>query len=252
MENERIIFDDGIHKCIGFGFDNESHEDSFLAVNQYLIVQNKVGILIDPGSKDVFDEVYEATRRHLKNMENLKYIFFSHQDPDVADSITEWTISTSAKFLVSSIWTRFMSHYGLADMGRLEAIYDKGAKIEFGNEFLDIIPAHFLHSPGNFSLYDSHAKILFSGDIGASVSPYYNKQEDIPNFEAMKPYLEGFHKRYMAGNKFCRAWVNQVKKYDIEHIAPQHGTIFKGEMCEEFLKWFEELECGGDLIEKLY
>jgi hypothetical protein len=31
--NERILFDDGNHKCIMFSFDDESHEDSYLSVN---------------------------------------------------------------------------------------------------------------------------------------------------------------------------------------------------------------------------
>ena len=39
-------------------YDDESHEDSFLCVNQYLMVQNGVGVLVDPGSKAIFDELY--------------------------------------------------------------------------------------------------------------------------------------------------------------------------------------------------
>lgn len=251
MDNEKVLYDDGVHKCVAFHFDDESVSDSFLAINQYLIVQNGLGILLDPGGKDIYDEVYEGVCRHI-DIENLKYIFFSHQDPDVADSISLWSIATSAQLLISSIWTRFMSHYGLMDMGRLLPIYDKGARIEFGDEFLDIIPAHFLHSPGNFSLYDSHAKILFSGDIGASVSSYYSEQWYVEDFDAIKTFLEGFHTRYMAGNVFCKAWVKKVRQYEIDFIAPQHGNVFNKQTSQAFLDWFENLQCGGDLIEQLY
>ena len=59
----------------------------------------------------------------------------------------------------------------------------------------------------------------------------------------------GFHRRYMSGNTACRYWVNMVRQLDVEWIVPQHGASFKGkEMVNRFLDWFEELECGIDLI----
>jgi flavorubredoxin len=234
-----------------FSFDDETDEDRYLAVNQFLIVQNESGILIDPGSQAVFDEVYDSVSRHI-DPQQLKYVFFSHQDPDVAASITEWSVATPAKIVLSGLWTRFMSHYGLMDMGRLTALPDKGARINFGSDFIQFIPAHFLHSPGNFSLYDSRSKILFSGDIGAAVMSPTDVYKVVDDFERHRPLLEGFHRRYMAGNHICRAWVEQVRRYDVAQIAPQHGAIFSGENVQAFLAWFEALQCGGDLIESLY
>jgi len=251
MVNEKVLYDDGKHKCIAFSFDDEEVEDKFLALNQYLIIQNNSAILLDPGSRVLFDEVYAAVQRYIP-IDNLKYIFFSHQDPDVADSISEWAVATDAKFIISNIWTRFVSHYGLMDMNRLHGIADKGGRISFGDDFLHLIPAHFLHSPGNFSLYDSKSKILFSGDIGANISEEYGANKEFTDFEVAKQALEGFHKRYMAGNKFCKAWVKRVRAHEVEMIASQHGVIFKGEQCGEFLEWFDELQCGGDLIDTLY
>lgn len=249
--NEKILYDDGHHKCIMFSFDDESHEDSFLSVNQYLIVQNDVGVLLDPGSEAIFDELSEAISRHIA-IENIKYIFLSHQDPDVAGAISQWSISTSAKFIMSALWVRFMSHYGFMDMGRIMALPDHGAKINFGNEYLKFVPAHFLHSPGNFSLYDSRSKILFSGDIGAAVVPSPESYKHVENFEAHEAFLHGFHKRYMGSNKLLRAWVGLVEKLEVGIIAPQHGLIFEEKNVKLFLDWLKELQCGSDLIDELY
>ncbi len=251
MLNEKIIYDDGEHKCVIFSFDNEEVEDSFLAVNQYLIVQNDSAILIDPGSQSVYDEVYEGVIRYI-DIEKLKYIFYSHQDPDVAGSIGRWSVSCGAKQIVSKQWVRFMSHYGLMNFNRLVSLEDKGAKIRFGEDYLYFVPAHFLHSPGNFSLYDSRSKILFSGDIGASITQQYGAKMENMKFDDIKDSLEGFHKRYMAGNRFCRVWAQRVKKLDIQTMAPQHGSMLSGEDYVKFLSWFESLKCGGDLIESIY
>lgn len=249
MENEKVLFDDGVHKCIAFHLDDENTQDSFLALNQYLIVHNNKGILLDPGSKDIFDILADAISRHI-NIENLEYIFLSHQDPDVAESIDQWVIATPAKIVISSVWERFITHYGLLDMSIILPFNDEGGTIKLCESLLEVIPAHFLHSPGNFSLYDTYSKILFSGDIGASVSSFYgNPSQD---FASLKPYMQAFHERYMAGNVFCKAWVKSIRKLDINMIAPQHGNILNKDASAQFLDWFEELRCGGDLIEKFY
>ncbi len=252
MKNkEHILFDDGIHKCIMFSFDDETHEDTFLSVNQYLIIQKESAILIDPGSSNVYYELSEAISRYI-DPQKLKYIFFSHQDPDVAGSIVEWNISTPAKLIVSKLWIRFMGHYGVIDMSRIIPLDDFGGKITFGDNALHFIPAHFLHSPGNFSLYDSKSKILFSGDIGAAVQPVTDMIKEVDNFEEHLQYMENFHKRYMGSNLFAKTWVKHIKKFDIQTIAPQHGAVFKNLHVNSFLSWFEKLKCGSDYIDELY
>jgi flavorubredoxin len=234
-----------------FSFDDESHEDSFLSVNQFLIVQNGYGVLIDPGSEAIFDELYDEVSKYVE-INNIKFIFFSHQDPDVSGSISQWAVTTNAKFIMSSLWVRFMSHYGLMDMSKIIALDDHGAKLKFGDDSLQFLPAHFLHSPGNFSLYDTCSKILFSGDIGAAVLPSIHGEKEIKNFEEHSISLEAFHKRYMGSNKLCKAWVNKIKKHEVNMIAPQHGFIFKDENVKKFLDWLENLKCGSDFMEELY
>ena len=250
-EKEKILYDDGIHKCVMFSFDDEEQEDSFLSVNQYLIVQNGVGVLVDPGSEAIFDEMSEAVSKHLP-LEKIKFIFFSHQDPDVSGSIAQWSVSTEAKFILSSLWVRFMSHYGFMEMNRVIALADHGAKLNFGHEYLQFVPAHFLHSPGNFSLYDSRSQILFSGDIGAAIVQTQEEYKKVNSFDEHVKHLEGFHKRYMASSKVCNAWVDKVEMLTLSKIAPQHGFVFEGESVGAFLSWLRQLRCGSDLLEELY
>jgi flavorubredoxin len=251
MKNETLLYDDGQHKCVMFSLEDEDHKEYSLSVNQFLIIQHDSAVLIDPGSGGIFGELYDAVSAHI-DPSKIKFIFFSHQDPDVAGAIAEWSVATSAKLVMSQLWTRFMGHYGLMDMDRLVALEDQGARINFGNDYLQLIPAHFLHSPGNFSLYDSRSKILFSGDIGAAVLSPQNLNKRVDDFEEHRPYLESFHRRYMAANQFCRAWVKCVRQYEVEIIAPQHGSLFKGETAKHFLEWFESVEGGLEHYNDLY
>jgi len=251
MKNETLLYDDGNHKCIMFSLEDEEHHDYSLSVNQFLIIQHESAVLIDPGSEGIFGELYDAVSAHI-DPQKIKYIFFSHQDPDVAGAINQWSVATSAKLVISQLWVRFMGHFGLMDMDRIIGLEDHGARIKFGNDYLQFIPAHFLHSPGNFSLYDSRSKILFSGDIGAAIASPQNLNKRVDDFEEHRPFLEGFHSRYMASNRFCRAWVECVRSYDVSTIAPQHGSLFHGENAQRFLEWFEEVQGGEEQCSELY
>lgn len=251
MKNETLLYNNGNHKCIMFSLEDEDHQDYSLSVNQFLIIQHESAVLIDPGSEGIFGELYDAVSAHI-DPQKIKYIFFSHQDPDVAGAINQWSVATSAKLVISQLWVRFMGHFGLMDMDRIIGLEDHGARIKFGNDFLQFIPAHFLHSPGNFSLYDSRSKILFSGDIGAAIASPQNLNKRVDDFEEHRPFLEGFHSRYMASNRFCRAWVECVRAYDVSTIAPQHGSLFHGENATRFLEWFEEVQGGEEHCSELY
>ncbi len=249
--NYKILYEDATHKYIMFSFDDEEQENSYLSVNQYLIVSHGVGVLIDPGSEAIFDELYDGVSEHI-DIEKIEYIFFSHQDPDVAASIAQWAVTTKAKFIMSALWVRFMSHYGFTEMNRVISLSDMGEKVHLSSSYLEFVPAHFLHSPGNFSLYDSQSKILFSGDIGAAIVTSPQGYKKVANFEEHKEHLYGFHKRYMGSNKFCKAWVTRVENLDIATIVPQHGLLFEGKDVQLFLGWLKELKCGSDYIEELY
>ncbi|MDH5492541.1 MAG: MBL fold metallo-hydrolase, partial [Myxococcales bacterium] len=129
---------------------------------------------------------------------------------------------------------------------RLVGLEDGGTRQDLGGSELIILPAHFLHSAGNFQVYDSTSKILYSGDLGASVGIEYR---DVKDFDAHLSAMEGFHRRYMTTNRAMAAWAKMVRTLDIDVIAPQHGACFRGKaMVERFIEWCATLECGVDLL----
>ena len=245
METKRAIYDTPEHKVIFFG---ELTPASAVQANQVLITHKGEGMLLDPGGHKVFSKLLSDISLYIPPSQ-IKYIFLSHQDPDIVASINGWLMTTKAQAYVSKLWTRFLPHFGLDNQleDRVIPIDDGGTKVVLGGDCeLLILPAHFMHSPGNLQVYDPCSKILFSGDLGASLGQDYFFVE---NFDEHIKYMEGFHKRYMASNKVLKFWANMVRQLDIEMIVPQHGAIFKGkEMVERFINWIENLQVGVDLI----
>lgn len=244
-----VLFDDGNHRNLlmeDFGLGGLA-----VQANQHLIVNGDAGLLLDPGGHKVYSKVLAETFSAL-GQGKLRYIFLSHQDPDIVAAINGWLMTTEADAYISSLWIRFVPHFGFDHLvaDRLKPIPDHGMTLELNGAKLLILPAHFLHSEGNFQLYDPAAKILYSGDLGASLGAEYVKVTD---FDDHLQYMTGFHQRYMASNVALKAWAKMVRKLDIRIIAPQHGAYFEGpEMVQRFIDWCSGLQCGVDLIDQLY
>lgn len=218
-----------------------------LQANQYLIVHRGEGMVLDPGGPKVYPQVYAEAMKHLAP-QGLRYIFLSHQDPDIGTSINAWLMDTEADALISRLWVRFLPHFGIDRLleHRLHGIPDEGMRVDLAGAELVILPAHFLHSPGNFQVYDPASRTLFSGDLGASLG---TEDEDVKDFAAHVPSMLPFHQRYMASRVAMRAWADMVRELDIEVIAPQHGALLRGrDLVGQFIEWCAQTPCGVDLI----
>jgi flavorubredoxin len=163
----RVLFESGSHKNVVF---EDLTEGQMVQANQHVIVDGHEAMVLDPGGHKVYTKLL-AQMAPVARAPNVKYILFSHQDPDIIAAANGWLMMTDAMAWLPSPWMRFLPHFGIDDLvlKRVKPIPDTGANVQLGVSTVKVIPAHFLHSPGNAQLYDPTAKILYSGDLGASI-----------------------------------------------------------------------------------
>ncbi len=243
------LFNNGQHICLMFSDLMDEGNGEVVQANQFLIVQDGNGILLDPGGVMTYNELFMAMAKYFPPKQ-LKYVFASHADPDIIASLPRWLTGSDTKLLISAMWSRFVPHFcpqGKTE-GRIIPVPDQGTLLPFGSTTFQILPAHFLHSEGNLQFYDPVSRILFSGDMGASMLPL-DRVVPVTDFAQHLPFMRSFHARYMVSNKVCRYWVNMVRSIDPEWIVPQHGAPLKGRaVIGQFLDWIESLSCGVDLM----
>lgn len=238
------LFESPTHKNLFF---NDLTVGHMLQANQHVIVSNSEGMILDPGGHKVHSKLF-GLLSGMMNANELKHIFFSHQDPDIVAAMNGWLMVTDAQAYLPGIWTRFVVHFGIDEQvfGRITPIPDEGMTVTVGGTPLKFIPAHYLHSCGNMHVYDPVSKILYSGDLGASIGNDYPMVE---NFEKHLQYIEPFHKRYMPTSKALKMWAKMARTLDIEIMAPQHGSIYPNkEMVKKFIDWADNLTCGAETM----
>ncbi len=242
MKKAGVIYSEGSHRWLAITRDPE-RPDYLIDTNEYRIAHDGHAVLCDPGGTEIFPAVFSAVSEQF-DPRQIETIFASHQDPDIISSLALWLeFNPRIKCHVSWLWASFIPHFG-GNADTFVAIPDGGAKLAVGAATLEAVPAHYLHSSGNFHLYDPLARILFSGDVGAALLPPGEDELVVKNFDAHIKHAEGFHRRWMGSNRAKLDWCERVSRMDIDMLCPQHGAIYQGEDVRRFIDWFAELEVG--------
>jgi flavorubredoxin len=244
------LYRDPQHACLMFT-DLVGADGQAVQANQFLVVDHDTGAVIDPGGNLAFNELYLGMTRHF-SPHKLSYIVASHADPDIIASLDRWLTSTHAQLVISRVWERFVPHF--TKVGKTEdriiGVPDLGGRLPLGRSELWLLPAHFLHAEGNFHFYDPISRILFTGDLGVSMTTGREAQTPVRALAPHIPRMEAFHRRYMVSNKILRLWARMARQLDISMLVPQHGAPIEGAAAiADFFDWVESLMCGIDLFD---
>jgi len=237
-----MIFQEGDHQWIMIARDPEK-PNYLIDTNEFVIRSGNQALLTDPGGMEIFPAVFSAISQMMDPVE-INQLFASHQDPDIISSLALWIeFQPELSCHLSWLWGSFIPHFGGTDK-TFSNIPDMGKTFRLNNIDLECVPAHYLHSSGNFHLYDKQAKILFTGDVGAALLPIEETDFIVRNFDKHINLARGFHQRWMGSNEAKQQWCERVIQMDINMLCPQHGAIYEGENVERFINWFAELPVG--------
>ena len=243
---DAVLFEEKDHKVVYLG-SRKNSESEGVDVLSYLIVDRDEGLLIDPGGYHLFPQTVYTVSKYIP-LNRIKYIYFCHQDPDVCGSLPMWRdVCPQAKIAIGELWIRFLPHFGVENLEEAaHPIPTEGGTLNVGKTPIEVIPAHYLHSPNQFSLYDPVSKFLFTGDIGIALGNF--KYLIVNDWIEHLDYIYTPHKILMTSNRAARTWAENVKKLEVEAILPQHGAIIRGKDVKYFIKFMKNLKCGTDLL----
>ncbi|MFN8036754.1 MAG: MBL fold metallo-hydrolase [Acidimicrobiia bacterium] len=236
------LYDDGTRSWRFIG--RKSGRDPRAAdPNEYLVVDGSSGLVLHPGGGERFANVIGAVSRIIAT-DRLVALFASRQDPEVLSALSRWAkVCPGARVFVPRAWETFTAFFGIA--AGFELIPDEGGPFPLGaSTDLRFVPAHYLHSPANFSVYDPVARILFTGDIGSAPLP---PEQDVfvQDFDRHIGSMEGFHRRWMPSEAARDRWLERVRGLHVDLLCPHHGPVFVGHDVDRFFEWFSGLELGG-------
>ena len=241
MNEPTLLFDNGTHQVYWLGIPS----DSAFHCNSYLIVDNNEGIIVDPGSNQMFEFIKKRVEDIIP-IANITAITASHQDPDVCSSLYKWIeVNEKIKVISTARANVLLSFYAYGDYD----FFDTAENIEYSfssGNVLKFVPAPFMHFPGAFTIYDTTSNYLFSGDIWAALDVDWKLVVD--DFESHTMNLDLFHMDYIASGIAAKGFVRNLDGLEIDAILPQHGSIISKENVLDAIDYLENLVCGLDMI----
>ena len=218
-------------------------DDSFQC-NSYLIYYDGKGILVDPGSVLFFDSLIEKITA-LIPLQDIVGIIAQHQDPDVCGNIVPLNQLLEENGSNVSIYTHYrtallIKHYGAG----LNFVYTDQLpeeKINITESFqLEFIHTPYLHAPGAITTYFPKDKVLLSSDLFGGITKDWTLYAGDNYFEE----ITSFHRDYMPSKEILLYAMRKLDEYDIDLIAPQHGSIMNRKQAQEIIQEFKDFECG--------
>lgn len=251
-------FDKAIEIAEGTYWVSERDPKSLLQLNSYLKVFKKdnqnINLLIDPGALEFYPAISRKISSVIKDISRLHMYSVNHQDPDVGMNATFISkINPKSACLCTEDTWRLIQFYEIPkpSFKNVYQFQDKKINIPTSpDHVVEFIPTPYCHFVGAMALYDRSTRILYTGDLFGGLNPPNNL-----GLFAEEEHWEGvktFHQIYMPSKKAVQNAIDNIKKLDIPPlmIVPQHGSILRGDLMEQFMNRLYHLDVGMDLFNK--
>jgi len=191
----------------------------------YLIIDNSISILIDPGAKHHAPILLEEIKKHIE-ISNINYIILQSND---YLNLTSIEILNQAGFkgkvIVNETGVPYLGEIIKNEILTIEAI-DYVLSLENGHT-IEFIPIPFLPFPECFITVCKDKQILFSSHLFSQNEHNHKKSEEF--FSA----INQFHERVLPSVEFIRQAINKIKKYNLLRIYPRLGYSIQGALIQE-------------------
>ncbi|PIE32532.1 MBL fold hydrolase [candidate division KSB3 bacterium] len=227
--------------------------DSRLEINAYLRTfsgKNKTtNLIVDPGPPIYFDALQERIKTITGDPRKVHMAYINHQDPDVGTNAIYFQKRNPKMTVICTEDTWRLTHFFGLKLSNFQPVdkFKKGrARISTGH-ILRFVPSPFCHFRGACMLYDETSRILFSGDLFGGLSFNQELFATSDDWDAIRI----FHQIYMPTQRVIRMAIDKIRQLKPAPlmIAPQHGSIIRGELIEEILDKMYDLPVGLDLIQ---
>lgn len=236
-----LLFQDDHHAVYWLGVPI----NSAFRCNTYMITDGQEAIIVDPGGRPSFPFIKNRVSQVLPP-EKVTALILSHQDPDVAASMTDWLDFLPAVKMYASVRTNLLlPHYGSSEYTFVN-INENPVFTFLSGRHLKFIESPFMHFPGAHVTYDEASGFLFSGDIWASIDVEWRLV--VEDFDLHQFKLDLFHIDYMASNIASRGFAERIHLLKLNALMPQHGSIIPKKYVPKALEYLQNLKCGLDLI----
>ncbi|MGD9619217.1 MAG: MBL fold metallo-hydrolase [Mycolicibacterium sp.] len=208
-------------------------------VNPFLI-RGAEPLLVDTGAA-VLAEEYFSSLGSLIDLEDIRWIFISHDDRDHTGGLLRLLdLCPSARVLTSFQAVNRMTKETPLPLDRMEFV-EIGCSVSIGDRRLHVMRPPLYDSPATRGFFDDRTGVYYAVDAFGAVTPQYHQLVDEVSPTA---YRDGFYWLNRANTPWLelvepaklQAVVGDVRALDPSVIATTHGPVVTGSAVSRVLE----------------
>ena len=200
----------------------------YFEFSQFLVLDSKT-CLVHTGKSTLFEPLKEMVQEKLGSRK-LDYIVFSHVEADESGAVNKWLET----YPDAQVVCNKVANINLEDfLIRPAQVFNDGDLLSLGARSLQLINTpHVPHNWDAHMWFETTSEILFSSDFccqGGNCEPVV--ETDISS-SIIDFYVKG---GFMPYGKTTNDTVQRLAKLPIKVIAPMHGSVIVGDVCQVIL-----------------
>ena len=213
-----------------------------LQISQFLI-RDDAPLLYHTGMRSLFPAVREAVAR-LIDPASLRFVGFSHFEPDECGALNEWLAVAPAAEPVCSVVgaTVFIEDFA----NRTPRALGSDDSLPLGRHTMRLIPTpHLPHGWDASLMFDETSGVLFCSDLFhqiGDVEPMTSASVIERCRDALVAYQRGPLADYMPFRERTRSQIAELVQLQPRACAPMHGSTFIGDGGQALLELGTVLE----------
>jgi flavorubredoxin len=206
---------------------------SFIGFSSF-VIRDSASVLVHTGHNQTFDVVKEEVSK-LIDPKSLRYICFSHYEPDECGSLNQWLeLAPNAVACVNKLCESSLVDFAI----RSSYVMKDNDSLDLGSHSLIFLETpHFPHAWEASLFFDTKSRVLFSSDLG--LQPGFPQPKDNPiDIEDILLVQDKFG--YMPYGPSLTKGINRVRNLDFETMATMHGKALNRTQGLELLNCLEK------------
>jgi len=221
-------------------FDVAVLTDYGTSYNSYLL-KTKEGVIVFEGNKGRYEDEYIDHLKKLTKIEDIKYLFVTHTEPDHSGAIEKLlTLNSNIKIVASAGALMNLEKITRLPLNEIKMV--PGATIELCGYHFQFVSGLMLHWPDVMFTYIKELKVLVSCDAFgahyASDAILLSKEPDKASYhKALVYYYEHIMGPFA---NYVKQACDRVDALDIDMICPGHGPVVD-EAIKEHIQTYRDL-----------
>lgn len=239
-----VLAEEKDHLWLAFRRPAEEPNGARIATH-YVVCSGDQVILIDPGGTADFAPLLNAITEKI-DLSKITAVVITQAGAHTCGSIGLWAevLGFDTPIYAAEVIAPELLH--IDPELNIHSVPENGGEVPLADgSSLHLIAAPYLPTAASLTLYDPTTRVLYTSDIGTAEGQWAEDHTPFcEKFALIGHAMNAFHQTWFASGTARDDWMAQIKRLEVDIVAPRSGPCFRDKNVGHFMNWLSALDIG--------